>query len=137
MRSLILAAMAVLALPFGAAQSEDQPGVLSKSCPKGVLFRTSESGIVVTVVRQGFGKAVFTQDKNLLQPATAAELVTKDGDHGFIYGPMRSYMFAVDPETLKDFTWRPAETEPDAFYTVRTDEGDETRFNLVDIGCAP
>ncbi|TPK57748.1 hypothetical protein FJ546_25830 [Mesorhizobium sp. B2-4-19] len=139
MRSFILAVAVMFTLPFGAAQSDDtdQIDTLSKSCPKGVLFKSSESGIVVTVVRQGFGKAVFTEDKNLWQPATAAEILTKEGDHGFIYGPMRSYMFAVDSEALKDFKWRPAESDPNAFYTVRTDDGSETRFNLVDVGCAP
>ncbi|QKD02979.1 hypothetical protein EB235_16920 [Mesorhizobium loti R88b] len=129
----------MVALPIDAAQSDDmdQIDTSPKSCTKGVLFRSSESGIVVTVIRQGFGKAVFTEDKNLLQPATAAEILTKEGDHGFIYGPMRSYMFAVDSEALKDFNWRPAESDPNAFYTVRTDDGSETRFNLVDVGCAP
>ncbi|ESY06715.1 MULTISPECIES: hypothetical protein [unclassified Mesorhizobium] len=139
MRSLILAAMAVFALPFGAAQSDDvdKTDTLWQSCPKGVLFKELESGIVVTVIRQGSGKAAFTADKKLLQPATAAELVTKEGDHGFISGPMPSYMFAVGPDTVKNFNWRPAETYPDAFYTVRDDEGVEPLLNFVDVGCAP
>ncbi|CDX39963.1 exported hypothetical protein [Mesorhizobium sp. SOD10] len=139
LRSLILAAMALLALPGGLARSDDldQPEALSKSCPKGVLFKEIKSGIVVTVIRQGQGKAVFTQDKHRLQAATAVEILTKEGEHGFIYGPMRSYMFAVDPDVVKDFEWRPAETEYHAFYTLRDDDGNEALLNFVDIGCAP
>jgi len=131
--------MLVLALPFGPAWSDDldQPEAISKSCPKGVLFKAYDSGIVVTVLRQGRGKAVFTENKHRLQAATAAEIVTKEGERGFIYGPMRSYMFAVDPEVVQDFEWRPAETELHAFYTVRTDDGTEALFTLHDIGCAP
>lgn len=139
MKSLILAVVALLALPFGSAQSDDldQPEALSKSCPRGVLFKELTSGIVVTVVRQGHGKAVFTEDKHRLQAATAAEILTKEGEHGFICGPMRSYMFAVDPDVVKDFEWRPAETEYHAFYTLRDDDGNEALLNFVDIGCAP
>ncbi|TPI40947.1 hypothetical protein FJW07_06685 [Mesorhizobium sp. B3-1-9] len=104
MRLLILAAMALLALPGVARPNDtDQPEALSKSCPKGVLFKEIKSGIVVTVIRQGQGKAVFTQDKHRLQAATAVEILTKEGERGFIYGPMRSYMFAVDPDVVKDF----------------------------------
>jgi len=129
----------MLALLSGAARSDDldQPETLSKNCPKGVLFKASGSGIVVTVLRQGHGKAVFTENKHRLQAATAAEILTKEGERGFIYGPMRSYMFAVDPEIVEDFEWRPAETELHAFYTVRTDDGTEALFTLHDIGCAP
>ena len=102
MRLLILAAMALLTLPSAARPEDvDQPEALSKSCPKGVLFKELRSGIVVTVVRQGQGKAVFTEDKHRLQAATAAEILTKEGEHGFICGPMRSYMFAVDPGVVK------------------------------------
>ncbi|UCI24591.1 hypothetical protein [Mesorhizobium sp. B2-8-5] len=139
MRPLVLVAAAVFALLSGAARSDDldQPEALSKSCPRGVLFKEIRSGIVVTVVRQGQGKAVFTEDKHRLQGATAAEILTKEGEHGFIYGPMRSYMFAVDPDVVKDFEWRPAETEYQAFYTLRDDDGNEALLNFVDIGCAP
>ncbi|TPJ32004.1 hypothetical protein [Mesorhizobium sp. B2-8-3] len=138
MRLLILAAMALLALPGVARPNDtDQPEALSKSCPKGVLFKEIKSGIVVTVIRQGQGKAVFTQDKHRLQAATAVEILTKEGERGFIYGPMRSYMFAVDPDVVKDFEWRPAETEYQAFYTLRDDDGNEALLNFVDIGCAP
>lgn len=139
MKSLILAVIALLALPCGAAQADDlgQPEALSKSYPKGVLFKELGSGIVVTVIRQGYGKAVFTEDKHRLQAATAAEILTKEGDHGFIYGPMRSYMFAVDQDVVKNFEWRPAESEFHAFYTLRDDSGDEALLNFVDIGCAP
>ncbi|TPK96393.1 hypothetical protein FJ934_09610 [Mesorhizobium sp. B2-4-12] len=73
-------------------------------CPKGVLFKSLESGAIATVTRHGFGYAYFTMERDHLQPAVAAEILTKEGEHGFIYGPMRSYMFVVDPETLKDFT---------------------------------
>lgn len=77
-------------------------------------------------------------EKDQLQPATAAELKGKnESEHAFIYGPRRSYMFLTDENFVKDFIWRPAETVPNAFYTVRTDDGDETRFTLVDVGCAP
>lgn len=140
LRLLILAAMALLALPGGVARSDDldQPEALSKSCPRGVLFKSLESGALTTVIRQGFGKAFFTMEKDQLQPATAAELKGEnEGEHAFIYGPRRSYMFLTDEDFVKDFTWRPAETDPNAFYTVRTDDGDETRFTLVDVGCAP
>ncbi len=138
MKLLILATLAVLALPNGAARLDelDQPETLSKSCPKGVLFKELGSGTTVTVVRQGHGKAVFTEDKHRLQAATAAEILTKEGDHGFIYGPMRSYMFAVDQDVVKNFEWRPAESEFHAFYTLRDDGGDEALLNFVDIGCA-
>lgn len=140
MRSLILAAMAVLALPCGAARSDDmdQPETLSKSCPKGVLFKSLESGAVVTVIRQGFGKAFFTKEKDHLQVGMAAELKGQnEGERAFIYGPMRSYMFLTNQDAVKNFTWRAAESDPNAFYTVRTDDGDETRFTLEDMGCAP
>ncbi|MDX8514954.1 hypothetical protein [Mesorhizobium captivum] len=139
LRSLFLATMAVLALPYSTAWSDDmdQPETLSKSCPTGVLFKELASGIIVTVVRQGYGKAVFTEDKHRLQAATAAEILTKEGDRGFIYGPMHSYMFAVDQDVVKNFEWRPAESEFHAFYTLRDDSGDEALLNFVDIGCAP
>src|SRR5882757_1438701 len=112
--------MAVLAMPYGAALSDDldQPEALFKSCPKGVLFKAFESGVVVTVIRQGSGKACFSDDCSHLQAATAAELVTKEGEHGFIAGPMLSYMFAVEPKIVKNFKWRPAETASTTFYTV-------------------
>lgn len=131
--------MALLALPCGAALSDDldQPEALSKSCPKGVLFKADESGIVVTVIRQGSGKACFSDDCSRQQAATAAELVTKEGEHGFIAGPMLSYMFAVEPTIVEDFKWRPAETASTTFYTVRTDDGSNVDFTLQDIGCAP
>ncbi|TPL00255.1 MULTISPECIES: hypothetical protein [unclassified Mesorhizobium] len=137
MRSLILVAMAMLALPCGAARADDldQPEALFKSCPKGVLFKAFESGVVVTVIRQGFGEACFSDDCSHRQAATAAELVTKDGEHGFIAGPMLSYMFAVEPKIVKDFKWRPAETASTTFYTVRTDDGSDVDFTLQDIGC--
>ncbi|MEZ2329952.1 hypothetical protein AB6802_09525 [Mesorhizobium sp. RCC_202] len=140
MRSFVIAALALLALPCGTARSDDldQPETLSKSCPKGVLFKSLESGALTTVIRQGFGKAFFTKEKDQLQPATAAELKGEnEGEQAFIYGPRRSYMFLTDADAVKNFTWRPAETDPNAFYTVRTDDGDETRFTLVDLGCAP
>ncbi|MEZ2329953.1 hypothetical protein AB6802_09530 [Mesorhizobium sp. RCC_202] len=138
MRSLILAAMVMLALPCGAGRTDDldQPEALFKSCPKGVLFKADESGVVVTVIRQGSGKACFSDDCSQLDPATAAEVVTKEGEHGFIAGPMLSYMFAVDPKVVKDFQWRPAETASTTFYTVRTDDGSDVDFTLQDIGCA-
>ncbi len=105
MKPLILAAAAMLALLSGVARSNDvnQPATLFKSCPKGVLFKAAESGVVVTVIRQGSGKACFSDDCSQLQAATAAELVTKEGEHGFIAGPMLSYMFAVVPKIVKDF----------------------------------
>ncbi|TPI52795.1 hypothetical protein FJ420_29175 [Mesorhizobium sp. B3-1-3] len=89
----------------------------------------------MTVIRQGFGEACFSDDCSHLQAATAAELVTKDGEHGFIAGPMLSYMFAVEPKIVKDFKWRPAETASTTFYTVRTDDGSDVDFTLQDIGC--
>lgn len=52
----------------------DQPETLTKSCPKGVLFKAFESGVVVTVIRQGSGEACFSDDCSHLQAATAAEL---------------------------------------------------------------
>lgn len=140
MRSLIITAAVLLALPCSAAQADDStpPDALSKSCPRGVLFKSLESGALTTVIRQGFGKAFFTMEKDQLQPAKAAELKGEnEGEHAFIYGPRRSYMFLTNEDFVKDFTWRPAETDPNAFYTVRTDDGDETRFTLVDVGCAP
>lgn len=138
LRSLILVAMALLALSSGAALSEDmdQPEAPFKSCPKGVRFKADESGVVVTVIRQGSDKACFSDDCTHLQAATAAELVTKDGENGFIAGPMLSYMFAVEPKVVKDFKWRPAETTSTTFYAVRTDDGGDVNFTLQDIGCA-
>jgi hypothetical protein len=138
LRSLIFAAMVAFALPCGAARSDDldQPEALFKSCPKGVLFKADESGAVVTVIRQGSGKACFSDDCSQLRAATAAELVTKEGEHGFIAGPMLSYMFAVEPKIVKDFKWRPAETASTTFYTIRTDDGSDVDFTLQDIGCA-
>lgn len=129
--------MVMLALPCGAARSDelDQPEALFKSCPKGVLFKADESGVVVTVIRQGSGKACFSDDCSQLQAATAAEVVTKEGEHGFIAGPMLSYMFAVEPKIVKDFKWRPAETSSTTFYTIRTDDGSDVDFTLQDIGC--
>lgn len=116
----------------------DQPDTLSKSCPKGVLFKSIESGATTIIIRQGFGRAFLSEERDILEPAMAAELQgQKEGERAFIYGPMRSYMFLTDPKVVKDFTWRPAETEPNAIYTIRTDDGDETRFNLVDVGCVP
>lgn len=138
MRSLILAAMGLFALSCGAARSDDtdQPEGLFKSCPKGVLFKAYESSVVVTVIRQGSGKACFSKDCSDPQPATAAELVTQKGEHGFIAGPMLSYMFAVNPDIVKNFEWRTAETASTTFYTVRTDDGVDVDFTLQDIGCA-
>lgn len=138
MRLVILAAMAPLALLSSVARSDalDQPEALFKSCPKGVLFKADQSGVVVTVIRQGSGKACFSDDCSQLQAATAAEVVTKEGEHGFIAGPMLSYMFAVEPKIVKDFKWRPAETASTTFYTVRTDDGGDVNFTLQDIGCA-
>lgn len=66
MRSLIITVrMAILALPFSAAQADDlnAPEALSKSCPRGVLFKSLESGALTTITRQGFGKAFFTEEK--------------------------------------------------------------------------
>jgi len=130
--------MVMLAFPYDAARSDDmdQPETLFKSCPKGVLFE-AESGVVVTVIRQGSGKACFSDDCSHPQAATAAELVTKEGEHGFIAGPTLSYMFAVEPKTVKDFKWRAAETASTTFYTIRTDDGGDVDFTLQDIGCAP
>jgi hypothetical protein len=138
LKPLILAAAAMLALLSGVARSNDvnQPATLFKSCPKGVLFKAAESGVVVTVIRQGSGKACFSDDCSQLQAATAAELVTKEGEHGFIAGPMLSYMFAVVPKIVKDFKWRPAESASTTFYTIRTDDGSDVDFTLQDIGCA-
>lgn len=137
LRSFILAATVMLACDAARSDDLDQPETLFKSCPKGVLFKADESGVVVTVVRQGSGKACFSDDCSRLQAATAAELVTKEGEHGFIAGPMLSYMFAVEPKTVKDFKWRPAETASTTFYTIRTDDGSDVDFTLQDIGCAP
>ncbi|TPL00257.1 MULTISPECIES: hypothetical protein [unclassified Mesorhizobium] len=138
MRSLIITAAVLLALPCSAAQADDSNPLEALSCPRGVLFKSLESGALTTVIRQGFGKAFFTMEKDQLQPAAAAELKGEnEGEHAFIYGPSRSYMFLTDEDFVKDFTWRPAETDPNAFYTVRTDDGDQTRFTLVDVGCAP
>lgn len=130
--------MALFALSCEEALSDDadQPEALLKSCPKGVMFKAYESGVVVTVIRQGSGKACFSDDCTHLQAATAAELVMKDGEHGFIAGPMLSYMFAVEPKVVKDFTWRPAETASTTFYTVRTNDGRDVDFTLQDLGCA-
>lgn len=50
---------------------------------------------------------------------------------------MLSYMFAVNPNIVKNFEWRPAEIASTTFYTVRTDDGAEVDFMLDDIGCAP
>ncbi|CDX39961.1 hypothetical protein MPLSOD_40261 [Mesorhizobium sp. SOD10] len=130
--------MALFALSCEEALSDDadQPEALLKSCPKGVMFKAYESGVVVTVIRQGSGKACISDDCSQLQAATAAEVVTKEAEHGFIAGPMLSYMFAVEPKIVKDFKWRPAETASTTFYTVRPDDGGDVNFTLQDIGCA-
>lgn len=129
MRASIFAA-AALACSLGAAQADD-------ICPNGAAYKVSTTGETVVVKHSGFGQSVFSPGGKP-QTGMALDLVTRTGERGAIAGPMRSYMFATDPETLTKhgYRWNPVSADPGGFYRVVSDDGQNELFTLSYVGCA-
>ena len=129
MRLLILA-IAVLSCLIGTSQADE-------ACPNGTAYEVSTTGETVVVKRSGIGQSVFSPGGEP-QVGMALDLVTQTGERGAIFGPMRSYMFASDPETLTrdGYRWESVSPDPDGFYRVMSDDGQNELFTLSYLGCA-
>jgi hypothetical protein len=127
---LFAVAVATLACSIGSLHADE-------TCLNGTAYKVSTTGETVVVKRSGIGESVFSPgDKP--QTGMALDLVTQTGERGAIFGPMRSYMFATDPETLTKhgYQWSPASPDPDGFYRVMSDDGQNELFTLSYLGCA-
>ncbi|MGX5722383.1 hypothetical protein [Shinella zoogloeoides] len=128
MKTIILATIVSLAFA---------PGAKAENCKKGAVYQSLQSGSKIVVKRIGSGKSDFT-GIGRKQAAMALDFFTDDGQRGAIYGPMRSIMFPADVKELtKDgFRWRPASADPNGFFRVMTDDGQNEIFTLTYVGCA-
>lgn len=108
------------------------------SCSNGAVYTSMQSGQSILVKRIGSGWNQFTPD-GAKQAAIALDLVFADGQRGAIFGPMRSVMFQVDRQFLaaEGYTWQPASRDPQGFFRVLSDDGQEERLTLTYVGCAP
>jgi hypothetical protein len=99
---LMIVAIAALACSVGSLRADE-------ICPNGAVYKIDTTGKTLVVKRRGIGQSRFTTD-GPLQYGMALDLVTEDGQRGAIFGPMRSYMFVSDPDTLTKhgYTWKPA-----------------------------
>ena len=128
MRSLVFAG-AALTCSFGVAQADD-------TCPNGAAYGVSTTGETIVVKRSGVGESVFSPG-GAPQAGMALDLVTQTGARGAIFGPMRSYMFVSDPETLTKggYRWDPASADPGGFYRVISHDAQSELFTLSYVGC--
>lgn len=109
----------------------------AEECPKGAIYRISESPHTLLVKRIGVGKSNFTQN-GPPQTGIAIDLVTSEGQQGAIFGPMRSYMFMVENAgvlTSEGYKWEPAQADPGGFFRVLSDDGQKELFYLTYIKC--
>jgi hypothetical protein len=110
---------------------------LGAECPKGALFESGSTGAKILVTHIGIGQSRFAQG-GTLQAGIALEILSKEGERGAIFGPMRSYMFVTDPDYLEKegYQWQPVEEDKDGFYRVLSDDGKSELFTMVFLKCA-
>ena len=125
-----LFALATLACSGASALAED-------TCPNGAAYEVSTNGETIIVKRFGIGETEFAKGAGP-QAGMALDLVTATGERGAIAGPMRSYMFVTDPDTLtkQGYQWHPVSADPGGFYRVMSDDGQSELFILSYVGCA-
>src|SRR5437868_9961567 len=109
------------------------------ACNHGVIYKT-ESGKTIVAKRFGTGSNSFLADgRGLKQAGMALDFVlTVGGEKGAIYGPIRSYMFAVDLSTLQrlGYRWKKAQADPGGFFRVLSDDGQNELLTFTYVGCA-
>lgn len=122
-----------------ASVTPPQPG--ATRCEFGTVYESTKSGTAILVMRIGSGSNSFQADgSGPKQQGVALDFfLTDSGERGAIYGPMRSYMFATDLDTLTQlgYRWKNAEPDPDGFFRVLSDDGQNELFTLTYVGCAP
>lgn len=109
-------------------------------CSHGATYKVSGSERTIVAMRLATGTSSFQAGgSGPRQAGIALEFVTDTGDRGYIYGPMRSYMFATDASVLRKlgYRWSKVRSDPQGFFRVLTDDGQRELFTFVSKGCAP
>lgn len=109
------------------------------SCNLGAIY-TSTSGKKLIIKRVGIGSIHYPGDEaDLERPTLAVDfIITEGGVRGAIVGQTPSWMYAADPDYIDrlPMRWSPPDADPDRFFRVMSDDGEEELFTFNFVRCA-